>query len=186
MLRSGFFLQAFGKSEFYAFPAEEDMVVLTDNVQGNHALEYEEALDYITQESGYYPGRGGGHVMAYQVFKKMLLELQAHILGQIRPEQTADVIVRLLNDSFVAYDVRPRAQWDTSPPGNFNNFGKSDPYKALGIDRNASADDIKKAYRKLAMKYHPDRNGPDNPDRIADAEERFKEIQEAYDILTGK
>jgi hypothetical protein len=102
------FLQAFGKSEFYAFPAEEDMVVLTDNVQGNHALEYEEALDYITQESGYYPGRGGGHVMAYQVFKKMLLELQAHILGQIRPEQTADVIVRLLNDSFVAYDVRPR------------------------------------------------------------------------------
>jgi molecular chaperone DnaJ len=54
-----------------------------------------------------------------------------------------------------------------------------DPYKALGVDRTASADDIKKAYRKLARQYHPDRNPDDKG-----AEERFKEIQEAYSILS--
>jgi molecular chaperone DnaJ len=54
-----------------------------------------------------------------------------------------------------------------------------DPYKALGVDKKASDDDIKKAYRKLARQYHPDRN-PDDPS----AEERFKEIQGAYSILS--
>src|ERR671927_1334607 len=53
-----------------------------------------------------------------------------------------------------------------------------DPYAVLGVDRKASADDIKKAYRKLARRYHPDRN-PDDPS----AEERFKEVQAAYDVL---
>ena len=52
----------------------------------------------------------------------------------------------------------------------------ADPYKVLGIDPNASDADLKKAYRDLSKKYHPDAN-PDNP---AAAEERFKEIQEAY------
>jgi molecular chaperone DnaJ len=55
----------------------------------------------------------------------------------------------------------------------------NDPYKTLGVDRKASDEEIKKAYRKLARQYHPDRN-PDN----ASAEERFKEIQEANSILT--
>ncbi len=54
-----------------------------------------------------------------------------------------------------------------------------DPYKVLGVDRKAPADDIKKAYRKLARQYHPDRNGGD-----AQAEERFKEVQQAYDLLS--
>lgn len=54
-----------------------------------------------------------------------------------------------------------------------------DYYNILGLDRNASKDDIKKAYRKLAMKYHPDRN-PDNEK----AEEKFKDISEAYSVLT--
>jgi molecular chaperone DnaJ len=57
-------------------------------------------------------------------------------------------------------------------------MAQRDPYAVLGVDRKASADDIKKAYRKLARKYHPDRN-PDD----ASAEERFKEIQSAYDIV---
>lgn len=53
-----------------------------------------------------------------------------------------------------------------------------DYYKILGIDRNATDDEIKKAYRKLALKYHPDKN------RSAGAEEKFKEIAEAYEVLS--
>jgi curved DNA-binding protein len=53
-----------------------------------------------------------------------------------------------------------------------------DYYKVLGVAEKASADEIKKAYRKLARDYHPDRN-PDKPG----AEERFKEVQEAYSVL---
>ncbi len=52
-------------------------------------------------------------------------------------------------------------------------------YKTLGVDKNASADEIKKAYRKLALKYHPDRN-KDNKQ----AEEKFKQISEAYAVLS--
>lgn len=55
---------------------------------------------------------------------------------------------------------------------------KRDYYEVLGLSRNASSDDIKKAYRKLAMQYHPDRN-PDNG-----AAERFKEVNEAYEVLS--
>src|SRR5215210_1931578 len=55
-----------------------------------------------------------------------------------------------------------------------------DPYKVLGVDPKASADEIKRAYRKLARRYHPDRNPGD-----AAAEERFKEIQEANSILSN-
>jgi molecular chaperone DnaJ len=54
----------------------------------------------------------------------------------------------------------------------------ADFYTTLGIARDAADDDIKKAYRKLAMQYHPDRNGGSK-----EAEERFKEITEAYDVL---
>ncbi len=58
-------------------------------------------------------------------------------------------------------------------------MGGKDYYKILGVSRNASAEEIKKAYRKLALKYHPDRN-PNNKE----AEERFKEINEAYAVLS--
>ena len=58
-------------------------------------------------------------------------------------------------------------------------MAKRDYYEILGLNRDASDDDIKKAYRKLAMKFHPDRN-PDNPK----AEEHFKEGKEAYEILS--
>ncbi len=54
-----------------------------------------------------------------------------------------------------------------------------DPYDVLGVPRTASEADIKRAYRRLAKQYHPDRN-KDNPEAVA----RFKEIQEAYDVLS--
>ena len=58
-------------------------------------------------------------------------------------------------------------------------MAKKDYYEVLGVNRDASEDDLKKSYRKLAMKWHPDRN-PDNPK----AEEHFKEAKEAYEVLT--
>jgi molecular chaperone DnaJ len=56
---------------------------------------------------------------------------------------------------------------------------KRDYYEVLGVNRDASEEDIKKAYRKLAMKYHPDRN-PDSKE----SEEKFKEAKEAYEVLS--
>ena len=56
---------------------------------------------------------------------------------------------------------------------------KRDYYEVLGVDRSASAEDIKKAYRQLAKKYHPDLN-PDNKE----AEDKFKEVNEAYEVLS--
>src|SRR3954466_14789748 len=55
---------------------------------------------------------------------------------------------------------------------------KRDYYEVLGVERNAAGEEIKRAYRKLAVKFHPDKN-PDDPQ----AEDRFKELGEAYDVL---
>ncbi len=60
---------------------------------------------------------------------------------------------------------------------------KRDYYEVLGLDKNASEDDIKKAYRKLAIKYHPDRQVGKSEAEKKEAEEKFKEAAEAYDVL---
>ena len=58
-------------------------------------------------------------------------------------------------------------------------MAKRDYYEVLGVEKGASLDDIKKGYRKLAIKYHPDRNPGDK-----EAEEKFKEATEAYEVLS--
>jgi len=59
-------------------------------------------------------------------------------------------------------------------------MAKEDFYKLLGVDKNASEAEIKKSYRKMAMKYHPDRN----KEKPEEAEKKFKEVKEAYEILS--
>lgn len=59
-------------------------------------------------------------------------------------------------------------------------MAKRDYYEVLGVDKNATPDELKKAYRKLALQYHPDRNPGDK-----EAEEKFKEAAEAYDVLSN-
>lgn len=58
---------------------------------------------------------------------------------------------------------------------------KQDYYELLGVDRNADETELKRAYRKMAMKYHPDRNPDDK-----EAEQKFKEVNEAYEVLSDK
>jgi molecular chaperone DnaJ len=57
---------------------------------------------------------------------------------------------------------------------------KRDYYEVLGISKNSTQEEIKRAFRRLAMQYHPDRN------KAADAEQKFKEINEAYEVLSDE
>src|SRR6185295_16427603 len=63
-------------------------------------------------------------------------------------------------------------------------MAKRDYYDILGVAKNATEDEIKKAYRKLAMKHHPDRNQGKEGASAKESEEKFKEVKEAYEILS--
>src|SRR5215213_2357249 len=81
--------------------------------------------------------------------------------------------------SFVPLSDRPTPLTAFSQPGQMDTMAeKSDYYEVLVVSRTASADEIKRAYRTLARKYHPDINAEDH------AEERFKEINEAHEVLS--
>src|SRR4051812_37096123 len=67
------------------------------------------------------------------------------------------------------------------PPMSTRDYVEKDYYKSLGVSKDASAPEIKKAYRKLARQFHPDANKGDTG-----AEEKFKEISEAYDVLSDE
>ena len=73
-----------------------------------------------------------------------------------------------------------------SDKSNFDARAPWDPYQVLGLDRSASAEEIKQAYRKLASKYHPDKLEHLGDEFKELGEKRFKEIQRAYQELTGK
>src|SRR4051794_25219398 len=79
------------------------------------------------------------------------------------------------------YRRNQRDQQRRSDAVSTRDFVEKDYYKALGVAKDASAADIKKAYRKLARELHPDKN----PGDVA-AESRFKEISEAYDVLSDE
>ena len=64
---------------------------------------------------------------------------------------------------------------------NYYHVMPKDFYETLGVNKNASEDEVKRAYRKLAQKYHPDRNKGDKS-----TEQRFKEINAAYEVLSDK
>jgi uncharacterized membrane protein YkvA (DUF1232 family) len=98
---------------------------------------------------------------------------------------------RFYNQTDKGFENKSRAnysgqQQSYSQQQNFANTTPWDPYHILGIDQNASAVQIKQAYRELARKYHPDKLEHLGDEFKALAEIRFKEIQKAYQELSGK
>ncbi len=87
------------------------------------------------------------------------------------------------NERRGAYSDRSRADPNDQP---FEDAAPWDPYRILGIERGASAEEIRHAYRELANKYHPDKVEYLGDEFKALAEMRFKKIQQAYQELTGK
>jgi len=78
-----------------------------------------------------------------------------------------------------------KKQQSPPPPPPPEPPSRDDPYTILGINRAASAAEIKSAYRKLATKYHPDKAAASTPEIQKLAEEKFRTIKEAYDVLTA-
>ncbi|MGD8342956.1 MAG: DnaJ domain-containing protein [Desulfobacterales bacterium] len=115
-----------------------------------------------------------------------------------------DLIIWILLWKFLGLRTKKFAQhqrFDNHTDSGFNGSGQEqffdsdrsdsgdqpwDPYRILGVSRNASTEEIKHAYRELASKYHPDKLEHLGDEFKTLAERRFKEIQQAYQELTGK
>ena len=109
-----------------------------------------------------------------------------------------DIVVIFLLWKAYRYSIRRKYSYSreytqSSSNGNFDNsqktgnvFNQKDPYKVLGISNNASQEQIKSAYKSLAAKYHPDKVSHLGEEFKDLAEQRFKEIQEAYQKLKVK
>ena len=85
---------------------------------------------------------------------------------------------------FQSHQTGYRNNDNTAP--HDKGVNSNDPYEILGVDRNATSEEIKSAYKKLAGKYHPDKVLHLGDEFKILADKRFKEIQEAYQILTRK
>lgn len=85
------------------------------------------------------------------------------------------------------YHQQTRQHFQDNSGTTFNEaVGSRDPYTVLGLDRNASQDEIKRAYKQLALKYHPDKVQHLGEEFQKLAEDRFKDIQDAYTALVSK
>ena len=84
--------------------------------------------------------------------------------------------------------LRAQSGFRHSPAGNADNLRVDEAYKSLGVNRSSSNDEIKKAYRRLMNRNHPDKLAPENPDPavIAEAERRTREVRSAYELLKAR
>jgi DnaJ-class molecular chaperone len=70
--------------------------------------------------------------------------------------------------------------------GKEPDLNSEDFYAILGLDQSATDDDIRRSYKRLALKYHPDKQGSKSDEEKKDAENKFKKVAEAYEILSDK
>ena len=112
-----------------------------------------------------------GQLQTLELYKQNYATTAQHTMRPIR------IIAVLAEHTFLEQGTVDRAacdQWGEDMPN------KRDYYEVLGLSKDASGSEIKNSFRSLARKFHPDKN-PDNPD----AESKFKELQEAYAILSN-
>ena len=119
----------------------------------------------------------GGADGVFQQSEINMLRLVAQYLG-ISPSDYASIHERHVGTGDTGYS----GYSSSSRPSGTSGYSK-DPYRVLGIDSSATDDEVKKAYRKMAMKYHPDRVAGMGEELQRNAAEQMKEINEAYEVI---
>lgn len=118
----------------------------------------------------------GGADGAFQTTEINMLRLIAQYLGISTSDYTS------IFERHVGYNDTNYSNSNGSHGSTRSSYSK-DPYRVLGIDSSATDDEVKKAYRKMAMKYHPDRVAGMSEELQRNAAEQMKEINEAYEII---